>query len=61
MISNLIAIPLCSVIIPGTMVLVVSGDYGVSFLITPLLKFLVQVLNESMRIISTLPYPIIEF
>ena len=61
MISNLMAIPLCSVIIPATMILVASGDSWMSLLITPPLKFFVQLLNESMAIISSLPYPIIEF
>jgi competence protein ComEC len=61
MISNLLAIPLSSVIISTTMILVVAGDSGISVLLVPVLKFLVRMLNESMAIISTLPYPVIEF
>jgi competence protein ComEC len=61
MISNLLAIPLSSIIISTTMILVIAGDSGISVLLVPLLKFLVWMLNESMAIISTLPYPVIEF
>ena len=61
MISNLLAIPLSSLIISTTMIMVVAGDSGISVLLVPLLKFLVRMLNESMAIISTLPYPVIEF
>ena len=61
MISNLLAIPLSSVIISTTMILVVAGDSGISVLLVPVLKFLVRMLNESMAIISTLPYPVLEF
>jgi len=61
MISNLLAIPLSSIIISTTMILVVAGDSGISVLLVPVLKFLVRMLNESMAIISTLPYPVIEF
>jgi hypothetical protein len=43
------------------MILVIAGDSGISVLLVPLLKFLVWMLNESMAIISTLPYPVIEF
>lgn len=59
--SNLIAIPLSSLIILSTLALVVTGGTGSESVLLPVVKFLIEMLNKSMEIIATLPYSTINF
>ena len=61
MISNLIAIPLSSLIIISTLALVVTLGSGAESFLIPLVKFLIEMLNRSMEIIASLPYSTIDF
>lgn len=61
MISNLIAVPLSSLIIIFTITLVFTLGTGAESFIVPLLKFLIEILNKSMAIIASLPYSTIDF
>lgn len=61
MLSNLIAIPLSSLIIISTLLLVVTGGSGAESILLPLVKFFIEILNKSMEIIASLPYSTIDF